>query len=211
MNRGRASFAGCVALAAAPAVLHFPAQAASGQSVKKSKPPPSVRGEVVVRFRSDLPECAHCLFSEGRSFSGATGSRVLDQLALRYGIRRIDPLFGGLHQTERHRRALERLGGSAAGDPDPSAAQELGQTYVVKADPGTEPEVLAQELRRDPNILWAEPNYIYESTGTAGSFARREEDSALESSAFGSAAHLAALGAAYGNASRRWCSAAIPS
>jgi subtilisin family serine protease len=156
-------------------------------------------GEVVVRFRSDFPECAHCLFSEGRGFSATTGTRVLDQLALRYGIRRIDPLFGGLHETDRHRRALERFGGSAAGEADLSAVQELGQTYVVKTAPGVEPGVLAQELRRDPNILWAEPNYIYQTAGNARGLARLE-DPGVEDETLGSGPPLTTLEARNGNA-----------
>ena len=119
-----------------------------------------VAGELLVRFRSDFPACAHCVVAEGQSFTAVTGRRILDQIRARYGIRAMDPVFGGPHSADIHAAARRRLAhpNAAAGT---GTIPDLNQIYLVHVDPKTNLLGLAAQLRRDAAVVSAEPNYIY--------------------------------------------------
>jgi subtilisin family serine protease len=119
-----------------------------------------VAGELLVRFRPDFPACAHCVVAEGQSFTAVTGRRILDQIRARYGIRAMDPVFGGPHSADIRARARQRLGhpNAAAGT---ATVPDLNQIYLVHVDPKTNLLELAAQLRRDAAVVSAEPNYIY--------------------------------------------------
>ena len=128
--------------------------------------PPMVPGELIVRLRSDFVDCAHCLVAQGRGLTRATGRRILDQVRLRYGIQAMEPVFGGVHAAERHRAAQRRFGtaanqGSGASQPAPGPSQ----IYLVRVDPRTDIATMAAEFRRDPDVISAEPNYLYYAAG----------------------------------------------
>jgi hypothetical protein len=133
-----------------------------------------VAGELVVRLRSDFPACAHCLVAKGQGLTGTTGTRILDQVRLRHGITRMEPVFGGVHAAEQRRAAQLRFGantlGGGAGALNPStglstgsqlSTVDLSQIYLVRVDPKTDLLALAGEFRRDPTVVSAEPNYLY--------------------------------------------------
>lgn len=106
-----------------------------------------------MRFDPDFPECAHCLMKSRRGFARSSGRRILDEVIGRLGITDIEPLFGGNHDS------LEpyRSGRRRADDP---ALRGLQQTYIVHLPSGTNLTDAANQLRRDPLVVGAEPNYI---------------------------------------------------
>ncbi|MBI4517710.1 MAG: hypothetical protein HY699_18035, partial [Deltaproteobacteria bacterium] len=134
--------------------------------------PPAVAGQLLVRLRSDFPECAHCLVASGRGLTAATGTRVLDQVRLKHGITAMEPVFGGVHAAERRKAAQQRFGAKGArggaGTVDRRLSTvDLSQIYLVRVDPKADVLKVAADFRRDPNVVSAEPNYLYsiKSTG----------------------------------------------
>lgn len=115
-----------------------------------------VPGEVIVRLNADFPDCAHCIVTQGRSFGTATGSRILDQIRLRYGIAQIDLMFLGGHASDSHGSAGRTRAGHGT-----LPQHALDQIYLIHALPTADAFQIAQELRRDAAVLWAEPNYLY--------------------------------------------------
>lgn len=136
---------------------------APGDSAARTAPV-AVPGEVIVRLRADFPECAHCVVAGGRRFAAVAGDGTLDELRVRHGIREMEPVFGGVHASERRRATQRRLAGRAA--PGSVSLPELSHIYVVRADPGTDPGTLAAGMLRDSDVESAEPNYIYQTAGT---------------------------------------------
>jgi subtilisin family serine protease len=134
----------------------------------RREPPrlPMVAGELLVRLRPDFPACAHCLLEKGAGFKSVTGTSVLDQVRLKHGITRMDPVFGGVHAAEQRKTAQQRF---ASYQPSAIAHQPIEQTYLVRVDPKTDVLAVAADFRRDPNVVSAEPNYIYKAQGTEGS------------------------------------------
>ena len=124
-----------------------------------------------MRLRSDFPACAHCLVAEGRGLSATTGSRILDQVRLKHRITAMEPVFGGVHATERRNAAQLRYGRSATGGGAGTlhSTIDLSQIYLVHVQPKTDLLALAAEFRRDPNVVSAEPNYLYSVKSTVDS------------------------------------------
>lgn len=130
-----------------------------------------VAGELILRLKPDFPACAHCLLAEGGGFAAATGRRILDQVRLRYRIRAMEPLYGGLH-GEAHREVAQRRFGKharekAGADVETATLPDLNQTYVVRVDRQTDLSRLASDLLRDPAVEWVEPNYIYRASAAS--------------------------------------------
>ncbi len=145
---------------------------ASGQPPR----PAMAAGELIVRLRSEFPACAHCLLAKGAGFKSVTGTYILDQVRLRHGITAMEPLFGGIHAAARRSAAQQRFGvrgpsgGAGAGPLDSQlSTPNLSQTYLVRVDPKTDLLALAAEFRRDPNVVSAEPNYLYSVKSTVDS------------------------------------------
>jgi subtilisin family serine protease len=133
-----------------------------------------VPGELIVRLKSDFPECAHCLLGKGAGLRGATGTYILDQVRLRHGITAMEPVFGGVHAAERRQAAQRRFGRGAdsggVGSLDSELSTvDLSQIYLVRVHPKTDLLKLAGDFRRDPNVISAEPNYLYSTKSTVHS------------------------------------------
>lgn len=150
----------------APATL--PAQAPEANAA-----PAMVAGELIVRLRADFPECAHCLLGRGAGLRSTTGSHILDQVRFKHGITAMEPLFGGVHAAERRQAAqgrFSRAAGRAARTANRSPPTvDLSQIYLVRVHPKTDLLKLAAEFRRDPNVISAEPNYLYSLKSTVRS------------------------------------------
>ncbi len=125
-----------------------------------------VPGELIVQLRSDFPACAHCLLEHGQGFAATTGNGVLDQVLAGYGVQELKPLFGGVHAAAQRRAAQRRFGRLAAGQGG-DAAGRLGQTYLVRVAPDADLLRVAADLRRDANVVSAEPNFLYHTDGLA--------------------------------------------
>lgn len=127
------------------ALLMLTTRAASAAPTTKAGP--HVAGEIVIALRANFPACAHCMVAEGRALRSVTGTSVLDRLFTRYHVTTLDAPFG--HGRLRRRAVVQ----------GPAAA--LTQIYVAHVDPGIDVRSAADDFRRDPNVVWAEPNYLY--------------------------------------------------
>jgi len=170
MEQGRTRAAFWLALGAVLLVVTTAGAQGGGAHSPAPRQPPRpamAAGELIVRLRSDFPACAHCLLAKGAGFKSVTGTYILDQVRLRHGITAMEPLFGGIHAAARRSAAQQRFGvkASGAGGAAPLSSQlptpNLSQIYLVRVDPKTDLLALAGEFRRDPNVVSAEPNYLY--------------------------------------------------
>jgi subtilisin family serine protease len=138
-------------------------------SRQPARPKPTyVPGEVIVKLKDKQADGTGLL-----SLQDATGHQAaLLRLQADYGLSIEGPVFDGAHQ----RLMYEDVSRSSSSDKvltlssakpkataGPSTRSELLQFYLLKTDRNV-PGVCA-ELRNDPDVDYAQPNYIYERCG----------------------------------------------
>ncbi|MBI4354171.1 MAG: S8 family serine peptidase [Candidatus Omnitrophica bacterium] len=137
----------------------------------RARKPRAVPGELLVKFKPSLTQCAHCLLSQQRRFASAvTGaSDSLDQLNARFNVRGARSVFVQRHhlstaqaQVMEAQRAAKlavrdrSLAARSAGAQRP----DLTNTYVLELAKDTPVEEAAAAYRADPHVAYAEPNYL---------------------------------------------------
>ncbi|MFA4982529.1 MAG: S8 family serine peptidase [Candidatus Omnitrophota bacterium] len=123
----------------ANAIATDPSQKSSLTEKQKYAP-----GEVIVKIREDArPEILHAKANSERI---ADHKNTLSGIKSKYGLKDEKPVFKGLHNKLK------------AKDLSALKTADLLSTYVLMTDK----DVLSvcEELKRDPNIEYAEPNYI---------------------------------------------------
>ncbi|MFC1603878.1 S8 family serine peptidase [Planctomycetota bacterium] len=134
-----------------------------------ARPKPTyVPGEVIVKLKDRQADGIGLL-----SLQDATGHQAaLLRLQADYGLSNEGPVFGGAHQRLKYkdtpqRQAPGKIRTSSSPKPKatagPSTAPELLQFYLLRTDRDV-PSVCA-ELKGDPDVEYAQPNYIYERCG----------------------------------------------
>jgi beta propeller repeat protein len=133
-------------------------------------PPPAASadwepGELIVKLRAEGPyaveACAEKLTREGRSLAeaSAAGSPSLERLHRDLRVQRVRALFrrpDGTPLAEQRRRWRERLlraGARQASLPD------LSHVYRIQMPASVDVPSAAARYRRDPHVVWAQPNY----------------------------------------------------
>ena len=116
-------------------------------ALPQSTPPMIVAGELVVQLRAPLPA------AESRGATVAASASPLATLRGRYSLGATEPVFPGLH-TLPQRQPLGRTPGPGRTVPD------LSRIYLVHVSADADIWDLVVNLRRDPNVDWAEPNYL---------------------------------------------------
>lgn len=138
--------------------------------------PHDVPQRLIVRFRSEgaraLEGCAETLLREGRPFASATadGSRSLDELNARLGVRRIRAVFRRpddrpiREQRARLGERLARRPSRARAAPRAVAAERLAALADVYTVEIGEDTVLAEAVAlyaADPHVVWAQRDHTH--------------------------------------------------
>jgi len=144
-------------------------EATDQASRQPARPKPTyVSGEVIIKLKDRQTDSISLL-----SLPDATGHQAaLLRLQANYGLSYEGPVFGGAHQRLKYENAsqgqtLRKIGMLSSvkskATAGPSTVPELLQFYLLRTDR----EVLSvcAELRRDPDVEYAQPNYIYERCG----------------------------------------------
>ncbi len=142
---------GWLVLAAACGAAETGAAAPAGLSVASLKiQPPYVAGAIIVKFKDAAGSDEAIVRRDQASLS---------DLQARYGLESQGPVF------QRIRNQLQ-AGVTAGGVRATTAAQrrDLLRSYVLKTTRNV--ETVCAELRRDPQIAYAQPNYIYHICAT---------------------------------------------
>jgi subtilisin family serine protease len=130
--------------------------------------PTYVPGEVIVKLKDRQVNGSGPL-----SLQDTTGHQAtLLRLASDYGLANKGPVFDGAHQRLKYEKSSQgqtsrKIGILSSAGPKTAAGQsidsELLQFYLLKTDEDV-PGVCAK-LRGDPDVEYAQPNYIYERCG----------------------------------------------
>ena len=164
----------------APILFAVVLAASSGRAVL---PPPRALDHVlpahpsrlVVKFRSTVTACAHCLLAEGIPFKTVTGRDSLDRLNRALGIRDAYPLFLQEHELDADRRAayrhridggLARFPARAGRIPKGATVPDLSNVYVLDLPSGSDVAAAAARYAADPDVIYAQPDYVVQATFT---------------------------------------------
>ncbi|HYD48487.1 MAG TPA: S8 family serine peptidase [Terriglobales bacterium] len=131
-------------------------QSVIAQSFARMTPTPRmhVPGELIVRFAPNFLHCIECL-ARTRRFSQVTGRPTLDEVLRRHRVSEIVPLFREVNARTRPAPRAKSV--------TSKLRSELDQVYVMQADREINLLELAADLRRDPLVVSAEPNFLYEA------------------------------------------------
>ena len=132
-------------------------------------------GEIIVKFKGQLGDNASTVFSSGQSFAGITGSDNLDKLNIKYKIKKVTPLFKELHDRRKATGKTEDeiIEEVKAKFPErtkrapkhPKLHGKLSATYVLNFDENSDIACACAEYAKDPNVEYAEPNYVMAVAG----------------------------------------------
>jgi subtilisin family serine protease len=148
-------------------------------SIDKQVPGPEYKpGEIVVKFKQGASETLEKQLSKGKAIGTLKVSASLDELSRRYKAKKIEPLIKGFKAerqqisillkkdeaslTKREQHLLRRLNRAPKGAKVP----ELDRIYRIELEEGQSAEQAAAEYKRNPDVEYAELNYIVYATTT---------------------------------------------
>jgi len=148
-------------------------KSASNFDISKGYDLPYAPGEVIVKFKEDISELALDV-SKGRStFPGKSETTHLEYLHKKYKVIRMERVIPGLGDIKNRREFLDyvksirkqhskRKFEYRREDKVPS----LHNIYLLKVDENADIKAICKEYKQDPNVEYAEPNYIYYTSET---------------------------------------------
>ena len=135
--------------------------------------PRHVRGQVIVKFRSDGPraltQCAHCLLKNRQSFASSLADRSdsIDRLNQRFGVKTARSVFvsrdnlSTIQAQSKERQLREKIlvkrRGVVRGVP---AAPDLTNVYLVEVPNSINVVEAVRAYQADPHVEYAHPNYL---------------------------------------------------
>ena len=158
--------------------------------------PVYVPGQVVVKYRSSVRECVHCVLKSGKQIRSVThDGDSLARLHAKYGVRSARPVFrteadearlagpatSELQRAERARveAVARRFPARAVRAPEHVTVPDLSHVYVLEIAPGADAAAAAREFAKDSHVEYSHPNFLahtqfapndpyYDSSGTWG-------------------------------------------
>ncbi|MGH9365656.1 MAG: S8 family serine peptidase [Thermoanaerobaculia bacterium] len=140
--------------------------------------PACVPGQIIVKFKSSLTECAHCLLANHRAFAMALadGSVSLDELNRKNHVRGARNVFvdrensttAAAQAAQAHLRqdVARSFSRRSARAPVNSAVPDLTNIYVLEFPRDADVAAIAREYAADPHVEYAQPNYLIKVTFT---------------------------------------------
>jgi subtilisin family serine protease len=141
--------------------------AVSRADVNPGQPYAAHPGRIIVKYRSNVTACAHCLLAAGVPFASVTGSDSLDRLHRELGVRGAHALFlehhAGGNRASAYRAGLDAVRRTfpqrTARAAPTATAPDLSNIYVLDLPRGTDVATAARRYAADPNVEYAEPDY----------------------------------------------------
>ncbi len=135
-----------------------------------------VPGEIIVKFKKQTAETLDAQISEAQTPETLELSASLDSLNRKYGAKKFKPLFRNFNSdrkrnllqknkpdlTKTEKRLLRRLNRA----PEDVKVPDLGSIYKVELEQGRSARLAVMEYRKDPDVEYAELNYIIHSAFT---------------------------------------------
>jgi parallel beta-helix repeat protein len=129
-------------------------------------------GEIIVKFKEGAAETLEKQLSKGVSVRALKVSAPLDELSRRYKVKGIKPLIKGFKADRQRMRELLRKDKTSLTKreqhllrrmeraPKGAKAPELDRIYKIKLEEGQSAEEAVAEYKRNPDVEYAELNYI---------------------------------------------------
>ena len=123
---------------------------------------------LIVRYTTRAARCSACLPSGPARFASVTGTDSLDRLHERFRVQSARGVFvqaadeaSARAVLDRHiARARQHYSTRAARAPRDVTPPDLTRVYVLDLGPGVEPSEAAAAFAADPDVEYAEPDYI---------------------------------------------------
>jgi beta propeller repeat protein len=140
--------------------------------------PACLPGQIIVKFKPSLMECAHCLLAHNRTFASALadGSGSLDELNRKNRVRRARSVFVDRDNTttdsarasqELSRQDIaRRFGRRSARAPADSARPDLTNIYVLDVPREADVAAISRAYAADPHVEYAQPDYLIRASFT---------------------------------------------
>lgn len=135
--------------------------------------PAYVPGQIIIKFKPELGAQAGKLFKEGKAFKLVTGTDTIDNLNQKHKIKNIKRVFEDLETkgkakgkdfitaSEDAQEAAKEFPQRQKRAPEDTETPDLENIYLLEAgDAGTDILAMAEEYKGDPDVVYAEPNYI---------------------------------------------------
>ena len=136
-------------------------------AAKDDNKPCYVPGEIIIKFKEDVSEIALDVAEGRKSFKSVSKTEKLGKLNAKYKVKKIERIIKGLRGIKNRRGFLEHVKGMRAkhvrekmGKPREDKIPDLHNIYLLKVNKDTDVEAICDEYKQDPNVEYAEPNYI---------------------------------------------------
>ena len=131
-----------------------------------ANPPAAHPHRIIVKYRSTVNVCAHCLLERGVPFASVTGTPSLDRLNRRFKVKTAQTVFtdhsGSVARAAAYRATLDdirsRFPARAARAARSAVAPDLSNTFVLDIGSG-DVAAAAAAFTADPDVEYAEPDY----------------------------------------------------
>jgi len=114
--------------------------------------PPSSTGEIIVKFKPEAAQKIEEKLNKNLVFSPSLGTKdfgveSLNLLQRKTKISRINPIFKEIRSKNLNEKIIS----------------QLKPIYKIKVEDTKDISLLLTEIRKDPQVLWAEPNYLVQA------------------------------------------------
>jgi subtilisin family serine protease len=125
--------------------------------------PQYAAGKLIVKFKPVLGAQAGTLFKKGQAFKAIIGTGTLDLLNQKHKIKKMERMFKDLASTSAAAKAKTskaRFAQRAKRAPLSAQSPDLENIYVLETDdPLAYIPAIAEAYKKDPNVVYAEPDY----------------------------------------------------
>ncbi len=142
--------------------------------------PRYVPGKLSVQYKPDLAKDAKTRFQNKLSFKISSAPSQLDEIHKKYGLRKLKRTFSDLETSgakngksvltakeaaqetmTKYPKRLKRLEKSTPGNLPSTTVPPLEDFFVLEFSQDADMEKVATEYKKDPNVVSAEPMYLY--------------------------------------------------
>jgi len=128
-----------------------------------------VPGEIIVKFKEDISELAFDVAKGRNTFKDLVKTANLERLMIKHKVKKMERVIKGLGDIKNRsefldhaRNTREKHSKRNTKDFREDKLPNLHNIYLIKADNFADIKAICKEYKQDPNVEYAEPNYIAE-------------------------------------------------